>query len=282
MKKPELQSRPLSERLEKNEAGRFLRSLRELSGLTQAQLSGVTGISQRHISFIETGRATPSRSALQKLSQAISEDGSTTVRVLQRFGYSFQHSDESLQEPKLYAAKDAIEFVLNNHDPLPALALGNNGKIVQTNKAGKKLVMLLTGREIAQRAVKNVSFQDLLLRTSGQGEFMASQEILVALIRRLLRTTLTKEQKSRAMHDIRLLKSLLNEHGELILANEPAGHLPVYEAGIRIGDNVAEWRMSWWPFVATDEVNGIEASHLQLLMPSNTEAIEQARELFGF
>lgn len=280
--KAELPAKPLSEILNANEAGRSLQDLRERFGITQAELSSATGISQRHISFIENGKATPSRSVIQKLAAALSLGNSKTEQILERFGYSVLYSEEKLPGTPMTASSNALAFMLENHDPLPAFAADKLGNILHMNGAGRQLAAMLTGNELLLGEAEKFRFQDLLLNTSGRARFIASQEILVSTIRSLQQATSNTQENSGATREITLLKALLDEHGELLMSADQSSHLPVYEAAIRIGDELGEWRMSWLVFVNTEGTAESNMSNLLLLMPSNLQAVEQARRLFGF
>jgi transcriptional regulator with XRE-family HTH domain len=80
-------------------AGVLLRQWRDIRGKTQLDLSFDAGVSQRHISFVESGRSTPSRQMLLDLAQALNVPLRERNELLMAAGYAPLYSDQALDAP---------------------------------------------------------------------------------------------------------------------------------------------------------------------------------------
>lgn len=249
--------------------------------MTQAELGITAGVSQRHISFIETGKAIPSRATIRRIANTLSIGSSLTCQILRSYGFAARESDARFWKDIPIAASSVIDFAVQNHDPLPAVVCNSMSQVVLLNEAGKKLVFLATGEEPSVDEATTPSLPSLLLSASGHIRFLASQNMLVALINSLLVVGACKKMNERIRNEMTCLKSLLDERGELLLAKGDFSPLPVYEAAITKGNNIAEWGVSCMTFATQSWRLETSSLTLQLLIPSDHLAVEQARELFG-
>jgi len=123
-------------------AGEIVRSWRELRRFSQLELAVEAGISQRHLSFIESGRAVPSRDMILKLAGHLEVPLRERNAMLLAAGYSPIYRHRPLEDPALMRAKATVELLLKAHEPFPALALDRHWNIVVANRA---LGLLLSG-----------------------------------------------------------------------------------------------------------------------------------------
>src|SRR4051795_6943548 len=114
--------------------GDHLREWRQRRHLSQLDLAGDAEISARHLSFVETGRAAPSRDMVLKLAErlAVPLRERNVLLVAAGFAPAFPH--RSLQDPELKNARAAIELVLRAHEPNPALAYDRHWNLVSANR----------------------------------------------------------------------------------------------------------------------------------------------------
>jgi transcriptional regulator with XRE-family HTH domain len=122
--------------------GELLREWRERRRLSQLDLAGETDISSRHLSFLETGRSQPSREMVLKLSERLEIPLRERNVLLVAAGYAPIFPERSLGDAALQAAREAINLVLQGHEPYPALAIDSYWTLIATNKM---LPLLLTG-----------------------------------------------------------------------------------------------------------------------------------------
>jgi transcriptional regulator with XRE-family HTH domain len=143
--------------------GSLLRSLRQRRGLSQLALSQGAGISQRHISFVESGRSMPSRELIVALSRHLEVTPRERNTLLLAAGFAPIHRETPLTAPALAAARAAVELVLRAHEPFPALAVDRHWSLVLANRA----VTALTSR--AQRELLQPPINVLRLSLHPQG-----------------------------------------------------------------------------------------------------------------
>jgi transcriptional regulator with XRE-family HTH domain len=99
-------------------------------------------VSQRHLSFIESGRAAPSREMVLRLAEHLEIPFRERNAMLLAAGYSPVFRDRPLEDPTLSHAKAALETLLRAHEPYPALIVDRHWNIVSANRA---LAPLLAG-----------------------------------------------------------------------------------------------------------------------------------------
>lgn len=122
--------------------GTQLREWRQRRRLSQLELAGLADISSRHLSFIETGRALPSRAMLLRLGDRLDVPLRQRNALFAAAGYASIYSERRLDDPALEEARRAMELVLRGHEPYPALAVDRHWNMQSANKA---LMALLDG-----------------------------------------------------------------------------------------------------------------------------------------
>ncbi|MER5334742.1 helix-turn-helix transcriptional regulator [Micromonospora sp. NPDC002717] len=115
--------------------GALLRQWRERRGLSQLALSVEAEISTRHLSFVETGRATPSREMVLRLAEHLDVPLRDRNRLLLSAGYAPVYSHAPLDSPELRRVLDAVRRVLRAHEPYPAVAVDRLWNLVAGNAA---------------------------------------------------------------------------------------------------------------------------------------------------
>jgi transcriptional regulator with XRE-family HTH domain len=122
--------------------GPLLRSWRQRRHLSQLDLAVEADISARHVSFLETGRALPSREMLTRLCERLDIPLRDRNALMLAAGYAPMYPERSLDDPALKEARAAIEMVLSGHEPYPALAVDRHWTLISANRA---LTRFLTG-----------------------------------------------------------------------------------------------------------------------------------------
>lgn len=115
--------------------GEHLRSWRLRRRLSQLDLATEAEISTRHLSFVETGRAEPSREMVLRLAERLNVPLRERNTLLVAAGYAPMYRERALDDPALAQARRAVELVLKGHEPYPALALDRHYNIVAANAA---------------------------------------------------------------------------------------------------------------------------------------------------
>ncbi len=115
--------------------GALLREWRQRRRMSQLELACEAEISTRHLSFVETGRSTPSREMLLELAERLDVPLRERNRLLTAAGYAPVYAHRPLADPALRPAREAIELVLAGHEPYPALAVDRHWSMVHANAA---------------------------------------------------------------------------------------------------------------------------------------------------
>ncbi len=116
-------------------AGNLLRTWRQRRRMSQLELALEAEVSQRHLSFVESGRSAPSREMILHLAERLSIPLRERNLLLVAAGFAPIYQERSLNDPALVAQREAIEVVLKGHEPFPALAVDRHGTLVASNAA---------------------------------------------------------------------------------------------------------------------------------------------------
>lgn len=121
-------------------AGELLRAWRRRRRQSQLALALDADISQRHLSFVESGRSRPSREMLLRLTRQLAVPLRERNAILVAAGFAPVYPERSLHAPELSAARDAVERILKGHEPHPALAVDRHWTLVSSNEAVGPLI----------------------------------------------------------------------------------------------------------------------------------------------
>jgi len=120
--------------------GEQLRDWRQRRRLSQLDLALDAEISTRHLSFVETGRAQPSRGMILRLAAELEVPLRERNAMLLAAGYAPVFADRPLDDRNLSVARAAIDTLLAAHDPFPALAVDRHWNLVTANTGGTALL----------------------------------------------------------------------------------------------------------------------------------------------
>jgi transcriptional regulator with XRE-family HTH domain len=113
--------------------GALLREWRERRRLTQLELALETGVSARHLSFVETGRSKPGREMLLRVLERLQVPFREQNRLLLAAGHAPAFPERSLEDPELQPVRDALDVVLRGHEPYPAVVVDRAWNLVAAN-----------------------------------------------------------------------------------------------------------------------------------------------------
>jgi transcriptional regulator with XRE-family HTH domain len=120
--------------------GALLRDWRRRRRLSQLDLALDTGISARHLSFVETGRSRPSAEMVLRLAGELQVPLRERNRLLLAAGYAPIYEERGLEDPGMEPVREAVRLVLDGHDPYPALAVDRGWALAAHNR-GAELLM---------------------------------------------------------------------------------------------------------------------------------------------
>ncbi|WP_175997781.1 helix-turn-helix transcriptional regulator [Burkholderia stabilis] len=121
-----------------HELGQLLRYWRDVRGASQLDLSLDAGISQRQISFIESGRSVPGRDTLLTLAQTLDVPLRERNALLLAAGYAPVYSEAPWDAQEMQGVIRALERVVRQHDPFPAIVMDRHWNVLMTNDAAPR------------------------------------------------------------------------------------------------------------------------------------------------
>jgi len=120
--------------------GRLLREWRTRRRVSQLDLAVEAGVSSRHVSFIETGRAQPSRDMILMLARVLDVPLRDRNDLLMAAGYAAMYRATDLDAPALEQARRALDFMLRQQEPYPAIVVDRAWTLLKANNGAVKLV----------------------------------------------------------------------------------------------------------------------------------------------
>jgi transcriptional regulator with XRE-family HTH domain len=130
-------TRPVSNR-PPDELGDLLRYWRAVRGMSQLDLSLEAGVSQRQISFIESGRSVPGRDTLSTLAQTLEVPMRERNALLLAAGYAPMYSEAPWNAREMHSVIRALERVVRQHEPYPAIVMDRHWNVLLTNDAAPR------------------------------------------------------------------------------------------------------------------------------------------------
>ncbi len=121
-------------------AGELLRDWRKRRRLSQLDFATEADVSQRHLSFLESGRARPSREMVLRLAEHLAIPLRERNALLVAAGYAPLYTARPLDDAALKAARTAVEAILEGHAPHPALAFDRHWNLLFANAAASALM----------------------------------------------------------------------------------------------------------------------------------------------
>jgi transcriptional regulator with XRE-family HTH domain len=130
----------MSELAVRRRVGPLLRDWRQRRRLSQLDLAVGAGVSARHVSFVETGRARPSAEMVMQLAEHLDVPLRDRNALLLAAGYAPAFAQRDLEDPEMGPVRDVLDRLLRGHEPYPAIVVDRHWGLVAANQA----VALLT------------------------------------------------------------------------------------------------------------------------------------------
>jgi transcriptional regulator with XRE-family HTH domain len=118
---------------DEHSVGALLRDWRSRRRMSQLDLASEAGVSQRHLSFVESGRSAPSRDMVLLLAEQLEVPLRGRNQLLMAAGYAPDFPERRLDDPSLGPAMEAVQLVLDGHAPNPAIAVDRHWNMVASN-----------------------------------------------------------------------------------------------------------------------------------------------------
>ncbi|GAA1278853.1 MULTISPECIES: helix-turn-helix domain-containing protein [Streptomyces] len=149
-----------SDRAAQGGFGDALREWRVRRRVSQLELATRAGTTQRHVSFVESGRSVPGRAMVVRLAEALKVPLRERNALLLAAGYAPAYQESHFGGPQLSAVRTALERVMEAHLPYPAVIIDRRGDLVARNEAFDALTEGVANcwvRGVLYRAGRSVS-----------------------------------------------------------------------------------------------------------------------------
>lgn len=251
--------------------GPLLSEYRKRNRLSQLELSLLADVSSRHISFIETGRTNPSREMLLRLADVMNLPLKDSNLLLNSGGYAAAYSELDLQSEEMEAVRNALDLILDNHNPYPALVMDGCYNLLMANQAQQKLMSLALGNleQIPTHNLMEALFRDDMFRP-----LVANwEEVASHLLRRLRKQVLAYGKPAHQKLYEKLIE--LDPPGYWQQPEETPDDGPMLTVDFKLGDLTLKTFTTVSQFGSALDI-GME----ELLIESYFPADESTREFF--
>ena len=230
--------------------GRLLKEWRQARGTSQLDFALASGISQRHLSFLESGRSRPSRGMVLHLASALAVPLRQQNAMLLAAGFAPAFAERRLDAPELGPVSTALDRALAQQEPFPAVVVDRIYNLVRANQA--TLMMLGTLLDPAALAPppggKPHNLMRLVLRKDGLRPHMENwEEAVLWLLRRLRAEAIAEGAKAQDAFLDELLAISRCRQGRAKAPREEGDYPPALTVRFRHG----ETRLSLFSMIAT-------------------------------
>lgn len=125
--------------------GDVLRDWRQVRRMSQLDLALAADVSARHVSFLESGRAEPSRAMTLRLAAALDMPKAAANEALKSAGFAAVYPALPLNAPDLAPVRRAISMTLSSHHPFPGIAINRTWDVLEANDSARQLLAALGG-----------------------------------------------------------------------------------------------------------------------------------------
>jgi len=248
-----------------HQLGELLRYWRQERGKSQLDLSLDTGISQRHLSFVESGRSAPSRDFLSIVSDALNIPLRERNVLLLVSGFAPKYSEQSIDAEQMAVVTQAIDRMLHQHEPHPALVLDRYWNVIRTNEAAPRFFGSFVDLEKRPRP-RNLL--DLMFDPAGMRPFVEEWEKVAAgLLQRVRREAVGQVLDAKLQE---LLKRLREYPGVAALKPSLTPQSPVLPMVFRRGNECFSY-FSLITTVGTPQCITAQELRVECMFPTDVE-----------
>ena len=181
--------------------GAALRDWRTRRRFSQLQLAAEADVSQRHVSFLETGRARPSREMVVHLATVLEVPKREQNGLLIAAGFAPLYRETRLDEPAMAQIRHVLEFLLQAHEPYPAIVVDRHWNAVMSNEASSRLMTSMLDPATAP-VTEGLNLIRLSLHPGGARKFTVNWVELATSIMERLRREAAERPNDRILQDL--------------------------------------------------------------------------------
>ncbi|WP_204631219.1 helix-turn-helix domain-containing protein [Dyella mobilis] len=257
--------------------GALLRHWREVRGASQLGLALEAGMSQRHLSFIESGRSAPSRQVLTSIVQSLDVPLRERNAVFLAAGYAPVYSEAPWNAHEMQGITRALERMLRQHNPYPALVMDRYWNVLNANESSPRFFGSFI--DLAARSGPR-NMLHLMFDPDGMRPFVQDWEIVAqSLVQRVYReaTGRVLDEQAHALLDELFAYPGVDPSWRLHGSVGPAPNLPMIPIGFKKDGTVLRY-FSMITSVGAPQSIAAQELRIESLFPSDeeTEALHEA------
>jgi transcriptional regulator with XRE-family HTH domain len=219
--------------------GRLLNHWRHARHKSQLVLALDADISTRHLSFVESGRAKPSRDMVMKLANALDLPFRERNALLTAAGFAHAYRETGLSQPELAHAQKAIALIFQHQEPYPAVAMDRHWNLINSNNAAKSFFGLLLADH---KAPEPPNVLRLMFHPNGLRPWIANWTVVShALIQRVHREAVGGLPDQKTLSLLEEIKSYAGASEALLTPNLTAPITPLLAIQFRKGTFAADF-----------------------------------------
>ncbi|MGX8010934.1 helix-turn-helix domain-containing protein [Mesorhizobium sp. ORM8.1] len=257
--------------------GVLLRYWRDLRGRSQLDLSFDAGISQKQISFVESGRSVPGRQTLMAIAQALDIPLRDRNALLLAAGYAPMFSENAWDSVEMTAVTNALNRMLRQHEPFPALVMDRYWNVLMTNQSTPRFF----GRFIDMQARQGPrNMLHLMFDPQGMRPFIANwHDVARSLFERVYRESIGRVVDRKTKD---LLAELLAYPDVKSEWKNPVaiGFMPAIPIGFIKDDRVLNY-FSMVTTVGTPQTVAAQELRIECLFPADEATEAHHAEMMG-
>ena len=253
---------------EPSTAGAQLRHLRRQAKLSQLDLALITGISQRHLSYLETGRARPSAGTLHNLLSALETPLEQRNGVFLAAGFAPRYTATPLASPGMAAIREAVDHVLHANNPAPAILLDSRWDVLAANASAGVLFGLVG---IPPDAARGVNLLATLLQPGGLGEHLINRDEI---------RTLAWQRASREALGNPALAALLAGLPAAVHADQPEALPPLVMTRLRSSQGELNFLSTFTTFGMPQDIT-LASLRIEHLIPADAHTWQVMRSAYA-
>jgi transcriptional regulator with XRE-family HTH domain len=256
--------------------GSLLKHWRSVRRLTQIELAGDANVSARHLCFLETGRAQPSREMVQLLGSALDLPLEERNALHVAAGFMPPYSDRGLAAENLQPVRQALDFILRQQEPYPGIVIDGRWDVRIRNQASRRLFKPFhqayeMEAGIAENAMHTV------FHPKGLRQFIVNWDEFAGQMIQILHREVAQGGRVAAQ----LLDEIMVYPGlpaEWRLPRNPTGSSPVMTMQLRKGDFRLAF-FSTFTTLAMPTDAALQKLKIECFYPADAATAEKAREL---
>lgn len=259
------------------ELGRLLRHWRDVRGTSQLELALEAGMSQRHVSFIESGRSVPSRQALNAIMQALDVPLRDRNGVFLAAGYAPVYSQAPWDAGEMQGITRALDRMLRQHDPYPAVVMDRDWNVLAANASSPRFFGSFIDMA-ARTGPRNMLH--LLFDPAGMRPFVADWEnVARSLVQRIYREAVggVPDERTEALLDALFAYPGVDASWRLRGSVATAADLPMIPMGFSKAGRIVRY-FSMVTTVGTPQSVAAQELRIESMFPADeaTEAFHAA------